>query len=71
MEAKTTSRNRFPEEWDETRVQEVIAHYDQQTEDEELAELEAAQQGPGVTMLAVPTEMVAEIQALITRKQSA
>ena len=35
-------QNEFLPGWDEERVQSVIAHYDQQTEDEAVAEDEAA-----------------------------
>lgn len=35
-------QNDFPDNWDEERVQSVIAHYKQQTEDEAVAEDEAA-----------------------------
>jgi hypothetical protein len=62
---------RFPPGWDEARVREVIAHYDSQSEDEQFADIEAAREGEGVTMIAVPTELADEVRALIARKQSA
>ncbi len=34
--------NRFPKGWDEARVRDVIEHYESQTEDEAVAEDEAA-----------------------------
>ena len=34
---------RFPPGWDQERVKRVLAHYEMQTEDEALAEDEAAQ----------------------------
>lgn len=66
-----SQKNKFPEGWDEARVRAVIAHYDEQTEDEEFAEIEAAHESPGVTMMAVPTELVPELQAYIAQRQSA
>jgi hypothetical protein len=33
--------NNFPEGWDQNRVRKVLAHYDDQPEDEALAEDEA------------------------------
>ena len=36
------SRQRFPPGWDEARVRKVLAHYENQTEDEAAAEDEAA-----------------------------
>jgi hypothetical protein len=69
--AQMSTQNQFPDGWDEDRIREVIEHYDNQTEDEELAELEAAQNGPSVTMMPIPTELVPEVQALIAKKHSA
>ena len=39
-------QNRFPPGWDEERVRKVLMHYEDQTEDEALAEDEAAFEGP-------------------------
>jgi hypothetical protein len=65
------SKQKFPPGWDENRVREVLAHYENQTEDEQFAEIEAAREAEGVTMMAVPTELVPEVRALLARKQSA
>lgn len=35
-------QNRFPPGWDEERVPRVLAHYEEQTEEEAVAEDEAA-----------------------------
>ena len=37
-------QNKFPPGWDEERVQSVINYYENQTEDEAVAEAEAASQ---------------------------
>ncbi len=44
-----TSQTRFPPGWDEERVRKVLAHYEEQTEEEATAEDEAAPSriGPG------------------------
>lgn len=65
------SEQKFPPGWDEKRVREVLAHYEHQTEDEQFAEIEAARETEGVTLIAVPTELVPEVRALLARKQSA
>jgi hypothetical protein len=65
------SSQKFPPGWDEARVREVLNHYENQTEDEQFAEIEAAREAEGVTLMAVPTELVPEVRALIARKQSA
>ncbi len=36
------SLNRFPEDWDEARVRKLLDYYENQTEEEAIAEAEAA-----------------------------
>jgi hypothetical protein len=62
---------RFPPGWDEDRVREVLAHYENQSEDEQFAEIEAALESDGVTLFAVPSELASEVRALLARKRSA
>ncbi len=62
---------KYPPGWDEERVRQVIAHYDAQTEDEQFAEIEAAREAKHVTLIAVPTELVPDVRALLAQKQSA
>jgi hypothetical protein len=64
------SQQKFPPGWDEERVGEVLAYYESQTEDEQFAEIEAAGEAEGITMMAVPTELAPEVRALIARRQS-
>jgi hypothetical protein len=40
----------FPPGWDAKRIQELIAHYENQTEDEEFAEIEAAREAELIAM---------------------
>ncbi len=65
------SDQRFPPGWDEQRVRDVIAHYENQTEDEQFAEIEAAREEQGITMMAVPNDLAPEVRALIARSRSA
>jgi hypothetical protein len=64
-------KQKFPPGWDEKRVKELIAHYENQTEDEEFADIEAAREAEDITLMAIPTELVPEVRALLARKQSA
>jgi hypothetical protein len=64
------SEQRFPPGWDEKRVQQVLAHYENQTEDEEFAEIEATREGENITFMAVPTQLVSKVNALIARESS-
>lgn len=61
----------FPPGWDEERVRAVLSHYENQTEDEQFAEIEAAHETESVTLVAVPTELEPEVRALLARKRSA
>jgi hypothetical protein len=56
---------------DEQRVRETIAHYDSRTDDEQFAEIEAAREAKAVTFVAVPNELLPEVQALLARRRSA
>jgi len=66
-----TTPQQFPSGWDEARVRDVIAHYDNQTEDEQAAEIEATLSDAAITMVAVPIELADEVRALIARRKSA
>ena len=60
-------RNAFPKGWDEESVRDLIAHYENQSEDEAAAEDEAPYHDPKQTMMAVPVELVPEVQKLIAK----
>jgi hypothetical protein len=65
---KTSAKNKFPKGWDEKRVREVIAHYENQTDDEAIAEDEAALADPKYTMMQVPVELVPAVRKLIAKR---
>ena len=62
------SEQKFPLGCDEKRVREVLAHYEDQTEDEQFAEIEAVREVEGITLMAMPTELAPEVRA--TRPQA-
>jgi hypothetical protein len=61
----------YPAGWDEERIRKLAAHYDNQTEDEQVAEHEAAFRAEGHTVMVVPTVLVPEIVKLISKKRPA
>lgn len=71
---KRTSRNnrgpkqRLPRGWDEPRVRRVLEHYDNQSEDDAVAEDEAAFHAKGQTVMIVATELVPRIRQMIARR---
>jgi hypothetical protein len=62
-----TNQSRFPPGWDEKRVRELIELYESQTEEEAVAEHEAAFESQTETMMGVPTPLVPEIRRLIAQ----
>jgi hypothetical protein len=62
--------NRFPADWDEARVRRVLEHYEQQTEDEAVAEDEAAFRSRSQTVVLVPKGLVPEVTRLIETRRS-
>lgn len=64
-------KQKFPPGWNEKRVKKLIAHYENQTEEEEFADIETARKAKDVTLMAIPTELVPEVRALLARKSSA
>jgi hypothetical protein len=63
-------RSRFPVGWNEAKVRRVLEHYEGQTEDEAVAEDEAAFQLGDQTVMVVPNRLVPEITRLIERRRS-
>ncbi len=65
------STRNFPPGWDEARIRDVLAQYEQQTEDEQFAEIEAARESEDVTLIAVPSDLVPEVRALLAAHNAA
>ncbi len=61
-------KNSFPEGWDEERVRRVLEHYEPQTDEEAVAEDEAAYDETTVTTMRVPVELVPAVRQLIAEK---
>src|ERR1041385_5252563 len=59
-------RNRFPAGWNEEKVRAVLQHYEEQTDEEAVAEDEAAFCARGQTVMVVPQRLVPAITRLIT-----
>lgn len=59
--------SKFPKGWDENRVAAVLDHYESQTEDEAVAEDEAAYDQDGQTIMEVPSEIVPKVREMIAK----
>lgn len=58
-------RQELPPGWNEKKILAVIAHYDQQTEEDAAAEIETAHETAGETWICVPTELIGVVARLI------
>jgi hypothetical protein len=61
------SENKFPTDWDEQKVRRVLAHYEEQTQKDALAE-DGIQ--PSDTVMNIPHELVSKVRELIAKRQS-
>jgi hypothetical protein len=69
MNTKKQAKQNYPAGWDEKRVRKLADHYENQTEDGQVAEHEAAMNAEGQTFISVPTELVPDIVKLIKKRQ--
>ena len=59
----------YPKGWDAERVRQVLHHYEQQSEEEAVAEDEAAFEDRAQTLIEVPRSLVPAIRELIAKHQ--
>ena len=61
-------QSKFPHNWDEKRVQQVIAHYEKQAEDEAADEDEAAfGDAASQTVIEIPQELLPIVRELLAK----
>ena len=64
------NQSKFPPGWDEERVRKVLAHYEEQMEEEALAEDEAAFENQTQTFMEIPNDLVPVVRELIAKHQT-
>jgi hypothetical protein len=64
---KAMKQSKFPPGWDEARVRRVLAHYEKQTEEEAVAEDEAATEDKTQAVMEIPRELVPAVRELIAK----
>ena len=64
-------KSKFPKGWNKKRVKHVLAHYESQSEEETVAEDEAAFESVGQTIMKVPTKLVPVVRELIAKNRAA
>ncbi len=63
-------RSRFPKGWDEERVRRTLQHYEDQTQEEAVAEDEASFEDRTQTVMEVPVELVPAVRQLIAKRSA-
>ena len=58
---------KFPDGWDAERVRRVLGHYEAQSDEEAVAEDEAAYEATTHTVMEVPVELVPMVRELIAK----
>jgi len=62
-------QSKFPPGWDEARVHRVLEHYEEQSDEEAVAEDEAAFEQPTHTAMDVPVDLVPVVRELIAKRK--
>jgi hypothetical protein len=60
----------YPAGWDEDRVRRVLEHYETQSDEEAVAEDEAAYEATTHTAMEVPVELVPAVRELIAKRRA-
>ena len=60
---------RYPPGWNAERVRRVLEHYEAQSDEEAVAEDEAAYEATTHTAMAVPVELVPLVRELISKQR--
>lgn len=64
-------QGKFPKGWDSARVKKPLAHYESQSEEEAVAEVEATFEAPDQTDMEIPTDLVPAVRELIAKYKAA
>lgn len=60
----------YPDGWDEARVKRVLVHYERQSDEEAVAEDEAAYESTTHTAMEVPVELVPAVRELLAKRRA-
>ncbi|MBA3639779.1 MAG: hypothetical protein H0W53_10940 [Acidobacteria bacterium] len=63
-------QSKYPDGWDEARVKRVLAHYEQQSDEEAVAEDEAAYESTTHTAMEVPVDLVPAVRELLAKRRA-
>lgn len=66
-----TDQTKLPEDWDEARLKRVLERYERQSEEEAVAEDDAAFEVEDHTVMEVPNDLVPAVRELIAKHRKA
>ena len=65
---KSSKKNKFPKGWDETKVRKVIAHYEDQSEEDAAAEDDKIFNDSQSTYMRIPVRLVPAVRKLLAKR---
>jgi len=63
-------QSKFPKGWNDSKVQTVLSHYENQSEDDAALEDETTLDDRTQTLMEVPKDLVAVVRELIARRNT-
>jgi len=69
MPEEEMKQTRFPKGWNEERVRRILEHYDTQSDEEAMAEDEAAHESTTHTAMETPVDLVPEVRELLAKRR--
>lgn len=67
---KKMKQTKFPPGWNEDRVRRLLEHYKTQSDDEAVAEDEAAYESTTHTVMEIPVELVPAVRELLGKRRA-
>ena len=64
------TQSKYPDGWDAERVRRVLEHYEAQSDEEAVAEDEAAYEATTHTAMEVPVELVPAVRELVAKRRA-
>jgi len=65
---KSSKKTKFPKGWDEAKVRQVLAHYENQSEEQAAAEDDKIFANVRSTYMQIPVKLVPAVRKLLARR---
>ena len=64
----TKDRNRYPRGWNQKKAQSLAGYYERQSDEDAIAEAEAAYRKRSTSLIQVPIKLLPQVRKLIARR---